>query len=183
MRRIIATEAITLDGRFADADGAIDWQPLGEEHDEYSIALLDEVDTLLLGRVTYDQLRAFWAGEEGPRYDTEIARRMNAHRKLVVGAGPVDAGWANTERLTGDLGDAVAEVKQRRGADIAILGSGRLVAGLTELGLIDEYRLVLNPVALGAGPTLFDGLPRRAALRLVDVAPFASGAVVLRYVR
>jgi dihydrofolate reductase len=56
-----------------------------------------------------------------------------------------------------------------------------LVAGLTDLGLIDEYRLMLNPVALGAGPTLFDGIRRRAALRLVDVRPFASGSVLLRY--
>jgi dihydrofolate reductase len=181
VRRIIVSEGVTLDGYFAGAAGEIDWQSLDEEFNAYSVELLDSVDTLLFGRVTYEQMRAWWPTPAGESYSTEIARRMNAVAKLVVSRAAVDVSWANTTQVYGDLPKAVAELKARSGKDIAILGSGSLVGQLTDLGLIDEYRLTVNPVILAGGAALFKDARERRNLRLLGVREFASGTLLLRY--
>jgi dihydrofolate reductase len=140
VRRIIASEGITLDGYFAGSQGEIDWQALDQEFNAYSVELLDSVDTLLFGRVTYEQMLAWWPTPAGEHYSTEIARRMNAATKLVVSRKPVDLAWSNAQQLTGDLPQAVTELKAGTGKDIAILGSGSLVGQLTDQRLIDVTR-------------------------------------------
>src|SRR6266568_4845962 len=157
VRRLIASEGIKLDGYFAGSQGEIDWQALDEEFNAYSIELLDSVDTLLFGRVTYEQMQAWWPTPAGENYSTEIARRMNAAAKLVVSR------------------KAVA------GKDIAIFGSGSLVGQLTDQRLIDEYRLTLNPVILAEGTALFKDMQQRHELRLIGTRQFASGTILLRY--
>jgi len=142
---------MTLDGYFAGSPGEIDWQALDEEFNAYSIELLDSVDTLLFGRVTFEQMQAWWPTPAGENYSTEIARRMNAASKLVVSRKAVALSWRNAQQLTGDLAKAVTELKAEAGKDIAILGSGSLVGQLTDQHLIDEYRLTLNPVILAGG--------------------------------
>jgi dihydrofolate reductase len=181
VRRIIASEGITLDGYFAGPQGELDWQALDEEFKAYSIELLDAVDTLLFGRVTYEQMKAWWPTPAGEEYDTEIARRMNAAAKLVVSTKTVDLSWHNTRQLTGDLPKAVTQLKAEAGKDITILGSGSLVAQLTDHGLIDEYRLTLNPVILAAGAKLFEGVRNRRNLKLTGTRALASGTVLLCY--
>ena len=180
MRRIIASEAITLDGYFTDAADAIDWQTLDEEFNAYSVELLDSVDTLLLGRTTYDALGRYWP-TIGEAYDPEIARRMNSHRKLVAANTPIDLRWNNSELLDGDLAAELTARKKSDGKDIALLGSGKLVSSLTALGLIDEYRFIVSPVAVGAGRSLFEGIARRTPFRCTDVRRFDSGNVMLCY--
>ncbi len=181
MRRIIASEGVTLDGFFADSQGAIDWQALGEEFNAYSLELLDSVDALLFGRVTYEQMKAWWPTPAGEGYSPEIAQRMNAVAKFVVSSQPQDLSWNNTHQLSGDLSEAIADLKAQPGKDIAIFGSGSIVAQLTDLGLVDEYRLTLNPVILGAGVGLFKDVRNRRPLRLTESRPFSSGAMLLCY--
>ncbi len=181
MRRIIASEGITVDGFFADPQGAIDWQALDEEFKTYSLELLDSVDSLLFGRVTYEQMKAWWPTQAGEEYSPEIARRMNGATKWVASSQPVDLAWDNTQQLGDDLPQAVAQLKAQAGKDIAILGSGTIVAQLTDLGLIDEYRLTLNPVILGAGAGLFKDVRERRPLRLIESRTFGSGAMLLCY--
>jgi len=181
VRRIIASEGITLDGYFAGSQGEIDWQALDEEFNAYSIELLDSVDTLLFGRVTYEQMQAWWPTPAGENYSTEIARRMNAAAKLVVSRKAVDISWHNARQLAGDLPKAITELKAGAGKDIAILGSGSLVGQLTDQRLIDEYRLTLNPVILAEGTALFKDMQQRHELRLIGTRQFASGTILLRY--
>jgi dihydrofolate reductase len=182
VRKIIASEAITLDGYFTDANDAIDWQTLDGEFNAYSVELLDSVDTLLLGRTTYESLGSYWP-TIGESYDPEIARRMNTHRKLVVSNDAIDLQWNNSERLEGDIADALTSQKKAAGKDIALLGSGTLVSNLTELGLIDEYRFILSPIAVGAGRTLFEGIKRPTPFSLSNVRRFESGNILLSYER
>jgi dihydrofolate reductase len=181
MRRIIASEGVTLDGYFSDAEGGIDWQSLDADFNAYSIELLDEVDTILLGRTTYDELGAFWPTASGEQYDPEIARRMNAHMKVVISSSAVNLSWQNSRQLTGDLVGGISQLKAEPGKDIALLGSGTIVAQLTNAGLIDEYRLQLNPVILAAGKALFGAVRNRCDLRLVGTRQFGGGGILLRY--
>jgi dihydrofolate reductase len=98
MRRIIASEGTTLDGYFAGSQGEIDWQTLDKEFNAYPVELLDSVDTLLFGRVTYEQMQAWWPTPAGEGYSTEIARRMNSATKLVVSSKPVELSWESGGR-------------------------------------------------------------------------------------
>src|SRR6266700_86531 len=145
MRRIVASEGTTLDGYFAGSEGEIDWQALDKEFNTYSVEFLDSVDTLLFGRLTYEQMQAWWPTPAGEKYSAEIARRMNSATKLVVSSKPVELSWDNARQLTGNLPKAITQLKAEAGKDIAIFGSGSLVGQLTDHGLIDEYRLMLNP--------------------------------------
>ena len=181
MRRIIASEGISLDGYFSDPDGGIAWQSLDDDFNAYSIELLEEVDTLILGRTTYEELAAFWPTALGPQYDSAIARRMNAHAKVVVSRGAVDLSWENSRQITGDLVAAIRELKAEPGKDIALLGSGTILAQLADAGMIDEYRLQLNPVILADGKPLFAGVQNRCDLTLAETRQFGGGGVLLRY--
>jgi dihydrofolate reductase len=183
VRRIIASEGVTLDGYFSDPDGGIAWQSLDDDFNAYSIELLDEVDTLILGRTTYEELGAFWPTASGAQYDSDIARRMNAHAKIVVSRGSLDLSWENSRQLTGDLVGAIHELKAGPGKDIALLGSGSILAQLTDAGMIDEYRLQMNPVILADGKSLFAGVQKRCDLTLAETRQFGSGGVLLRYRR
>ncbi len=176
MRRIIVSEGITLDGFFADSQGAIDWQALGEEFNAYSLELLDSVDALLFGRVTYEQMKAWWPTPAGEGYSPEIAQRMNAAAKFVLSSQPQDLSWNNAHQLSGDLSEAIVDLKARPGKDIAIFDSGSIVAQLTDLGLVVEYRLTL-----GTGVGLFKDVRNRRSLRLIETRPFSSGAMLLCY--
>jgi dihydrofolate reductase len=183
MRRIIASEGVTVDGYFSDTEGNIDWQSLDDDFNAYSIELLEEVDTLLLGRTTYEQLAAYWPTPSGEQYNPEIARRMNAHAKIVISSGPVDLSWQNSRQLTGDLTEAITKLKEGPGKDIALLGSGSVVAQLTDAELIDEYRLQLNPVILADGKALFGAVRQRHELKLVGTRQFGGGGLLLIYQR
>jgi dihydrofolate reductase len=180
MRRITASEGITLDGYFADPQGEIAWQTLDDEFNAYSLEFLDSVDSLLFGRVTYELMQAWWPTSAGEAYSSELAGRMNSATKFVVSTKTIDLSWNNSHRLEGDLPLAVSQLKSQPGGDIAILGSGALVAQLTDHALIDEYRLTLNPLILGAGTPLFRDVQRRK-LKLAGTREFASGVVLLHY--
>jgi dihydrofolate reductase len=181
VRRIIASEGITLDGYFADPRGEIAWQALDDDFNAYSLEFLDSVDSLLFGHVTYELMRAWWPTPAGEAYGSELAQRMNSATKLVVSSQKVDLSWNNSHRLDGDLATAVSQLKSEQGGDIAILGSGTLVAQLTDHGLIDEYRVTLNPLILAGGTPLFRDVQERRKLKLAGTREFASGVVLLRY--
>ena len=183
MRKLIVSEAVTLDGYFAGPNGEIDWQVLGPAHRSYSIELLDEADTLLFGRVTYEMMAAFWPERLGGAYDPQIAERMNGRRKIVVSRTLNKPEWNGSELLGDELGEGIRRLKSEPGGTIAVMGSGSVVTQLTALGLIDEYRLIVTPVVLGGGRPLFDGegLTGRVPLRLLDAVTLEGGNIVVRY--
>ena len=181
MRKIFSFIAVSVDGYHADPDHQLDWQNLDEEFNAFSQEQLDEVDTLLLGRVTYEGMVAFWATQLGGDYDTGIAATMNGIAKIVVSRTLDTAEWNNTRLIKADVEEELTKVKQRTGKDIAILGSSALTANLMRMGLVDELRLLVNPIVLGAGQALFRNTDDRIPLRLLRTRTFASGSVLLTY--
>lgn len=181
MRKLIAAETLSANGYFCGPNGEIDWMTLNDEFNAYSIELLDSVDALLFGRITYEMMVSYWPTMKGEGYDREIAKRMNGHQKIGVSSEPLDLTWNNSQQIEGDLVDAVTKIKQLPGGDIAIFGSGSIVTQLTDAGLIDEYRLLVTPLALGDGKTLLAGVKKPVSLELVALRQFATGFVLHTY--
>ena len=135
-------------------------------------------DALVLGRVTYEGFAAAWPGME--ESTGEFGRKMNSMPKCVASRTRAEAEW-NASIIEGDLGAEVARLKGEAGGDLLIYGSGDLVDQLTDLGLIDEYRLMLHPVVVGAGKRIFNVREQRP-LSLAETASTSTGVVVLTYV-
>jgi dihydrofolate reductase len=144
---------------------------------------LDQTDALLLGRVTYEMMEAGWrrpvpAGAR-PDWMEPFARKIDAAKKYVVSRTLDRVDW-NAELVRGDLGKAVQQIKSESGKGL-LVGGLTLPLALADLGLIDEYELVVHPRLVGHGPTLFAGLSERIDLKLVSRLEFGSGAVAMRY--
>jgi dihydrofolate reductase len=187
MRRIVVTEFVSADGVMEDPGGAEGYRHGGwtfkfndPEGMKYK---LDETlghDALLLGRVTYEGFAKAWPGITD---DVGFADKMNSMPKYVVSRTLTQADWNNSTVLSGDLAAEVGALKAQDGGDILVAGSATLVRGLTDLGLVDEYRLMVFPIALGEGKRVFAGIGDAAALTLADVKPLPSGTVILTYHR
>jgi dihydrofolate reductase len=149
----------------------------------HAIENLVRADALLFGRVTYEMMEAAWRGPApaGARPDwmEPFARTIDAAKKYVVSSTLDRVDW-NAERLRGDLGTAVQQLKQKPGKGL-LVGGVTLPLALAELGLIDEYELVVHPRVVGHGPTLFAGLSKLIDLKLVSRLELSSGAVAMRY--
>jgi dihydrofolate reductase len=147
-------------------------EPLGRLMDQ---AMGSEYD-LLLGRKTYEIFAAFW-----PNMDDEIGRRFNSINKYVVAGPDTSLTWAGSERLEGDVADAVRTLKQTQGRDLLIQGSSEVIHTLLAADLIDEMTLLTFPVVLGAGKRLFNESSRPHAWNLVRTSASTTGVVVSTY--
>ncbi len=173
-------ESISVDGFFADRQGDIAWAHSGREDPEFGAWVGGNANRggiLLFGRVTYQMMESFWTTAAAAAQMPEVARGMNAARKLVA-SRTIKPTWTNTELVDGGLIEAVRALKAQDGSGITILGSGSVAAQLGEAGLVDEYQFVVLPLALGGGRTVFT---KGAALRLIEQRAFRCGNVVLRY--
>lgn len=180
MRQIFAFLEITADGFFETDKGEIDWFGVDDDFRDFARAQLDAADTLLFGRRTYETMVAYWPTAAAKEKDPDIAERMNGYSKIVVSRTLTAADWPQT-RVLADPRD-VASIKSQPGKDIAILGSAELTAAMLEIGLIDELRLMVNPVLLGSGHAAMAALTRRTELRLKHTMAFTgSGNVLLSY--
>ena len=166
-------------------DGCCDHRviPADEELHRHAAENLAQADALLFGRVTYEMMEAAFrppAGtEERPDPVDPFARTIDAARKYVVSSTLDRVDW-NAELVRGDLGEAVQQLKRESGKGLFV-GGVKLALALTELGLIDEYEIVVHPMLAGQGPTLFAGLSKPVDLRLVSRLELGSGAVAMRY--
>jgi dihydrofolate reductase len=181
MRPLRYSINVTLDGCCDHREGIAD-ADLHRHHTEN----LKQADALLLGRVTYEMMEAAWRpSASGDRPDwmadwmEPFARTIDAAKKYVVSTTLDRVDW-NAELLRGDLGQAVQQLKQKSGNGLFVSGV-KLALALTELGLIDEYEIVVHPRLAGHGPALFEGLSKPVDLKLVGRVELASGAVALRY--
>ncbi len=136
----------------------------------------------MFGRKTYELMAGYWPTPMAARNDPVLAERMNAHSKIVFSRTLKQAAWANTRLVKDGLAEEIRALKAGPGKDMAILGSGSIVAQLAREGLIDEYQIVVTPVVLGAGRTMFDGLPKAMPMKLVRSRVFANGNVWMCYV-
>ncbi len=178
MRRVIASEFVTLDGVMEDPQWTFGFE--SEERDRFKFEELGAADALLLGRVTYEGFAAAWPQME--EQTGEYGAWMNGYPKYVASTTlhePLE--WNNSTLVKGDLPRGVSEIKQQPGGDILIFGSADLVNALMRYGLIDEYRLMVFPIVVGSGKRLFEGGTEPAVLELVGTKTLGSGVVVLSY--
>jgi dihydrofolate reductase len=183
MPRLASFISLSIDGYFTGANGDLSWAHRGADP-EFGAFVADNArggGRLLFGRVTYDMMVGYWPTPAAARTEPAVAERMNALPKIVASRSLARADWRNTTLIRDDLVGAVAKLKGDDGPDIAILGSGSLVAQLTEAALIDELQVVVIPVILGEGRALFEGVRRRRTLALTESRSFANGNVFHRY--
>lgn len=164
MRKVVATEYVTLDDVFEEP-GHWSFQFWNDEAAQFKFDELFASDALLLGRVTYQGFAAAWPAMKD---EQGFADRMNGLPKYVVSTTLQEAAWNNSHIINGDVAEAVATLKQQPGQDILVAGSGQLVQTLMQHGLIDEYRLMIHPVILGGGKRLFGDGTGNSTLKLVD---------------
>jgi dihydrofolate reductase len=178
MRPLRYSINITLDGCCDHREMFAD-----EELHRHAMENIAQADALLFGRVVYEMMEAAWRlatrTAAMPAWTDPFARTIDAAKKYVVSNTLEHVDW-NAELIRGDLGQAVRQLKQEPGNGL-FTGGVTLPMALAELGLIDEYELVVHPRLAGHGPTLFAGLSKRIDLKLVDRLELGSGAVALRY--
>ena len=183
MRKVFLFDMVTLDGFFEGPNQDISWHNVDDEFNEFAINQLNDVDALLFGRVTYQGMASYWPTEAAKRDDPIIAGLMNSLPKIVFSKTLDSVEWNNTELVkdTKRVVEEVSKLKQQPGKDIAIFGSSDLASALAEHGLIDEYRIMVNPVFLGNGRPLLRGIKNKLNLKLFKTKIFDSGNVLLYY--
>ncbi len=181
MRKLSVFNLVTLDGCFAGPDGDISWHKVDEEFQELAKEKSNSGNTLLFGRVTYQLMERYWPTPEALRNDPIVARGMNQSQKIVFSRTLAKADWNNTRLVKDDMLAEVRKLKQGSGTDLTVLGSGSIVSQLTQARLIDEYQILLVPVAIGKGRTMFEGIKDRLDLKLVRTRTFGNGNVLLTY--
>ena len=187
MRKVIVTMWVTLDGFIAGPDGEMNWISdfFDEDMGKYEFDLVSTADTLLLGRVTYQSFAGAWPNvPENPSVsegEKEYARKLNAMRKIVFSRTLEKVEWNNSSLAKEVIPEAIENMKQEPGKDMVIYGSASIVQAFTNLGLIDEYQLLVHPVVLGSGKPLFKNIKDKVNLKLVETKSFNSGVVGLYY--
>ena len=181
MRKVILFNLVTLDGFFEGPNGEIDWHNVDEEFNEFAVHQVNTADGLIFGRVTYELMASYWPTPAAQADDPIVAEKMNTMPKIVFSRTLNTVEWNNTRLVKGDAAEEISKIKQQPGRDLLIFGSADLASNLTNLGLIDEYRIMVNPVVLGKGKPLFKDIKGKLNLRLLRTRNFSNGNVLLYY--
>ena len=182
MRKLLVFNSVTLDGYFAGTDGDISWAHKADA--EWNAFVAENAKgggVLVFGRITYELMIAYWPTPDALKNDPIVAERMNSLPKVVFSRTLDNVSWNNTKLVKGDLAAEIRKMKNEPGQDMAIFGSGSIVSQLAQEGLIDEYQIVVNPVVLGKGRTMFDGIKENLTLKLTKTRTFGNGNVFLCY--
>jgi dihydrofolate reductase len=184
MPRLSVFNTVTVDGYFTDRNGDIGWAHQEDDDAEFQEFVAGNASgggVLVFGRKTYEMMASFWPTPAAAEQFPVVARQMNSRPKVVFSKTLDEAPWNNTRLVKGDLVAEVRRMKDESGEDMAILGSGSIVSQLAQAGLIDEYQVLVAPVVLGEGRTMFDGLQGKLPLKLTKSRVFRNGRVLLVY--
>jgi dihydrofolate reductase len=181
MRNVILFNLITLDGYFEGSGNDISWHQVDDEFNEFAIEQLSSTDGLIFGRVTYQLMANFWPTSAGLNEEPAIAKLMNSLPKYVFSRTFEKVDWNNTTLLKGDAIEELVRLKQGNGKDLFIFGSADLSSTFIRYGLIDEFRLLVNPILLGSGIPLFKDDHELIKVRLLKTKTFHNGNVLLYY--
>jgi dihydrofolate reductase len=165
----------SLDGFFEMPDKKLDFVVLDEGFLEYAREMLRAADTLLFGRATYEHMASHWPTAPAD----EIANKMNNLPKVVFSRTLQKVGWNNSRLVKEKLHEEVSKLKNQPGKDLVVLGSATVASSLLQAGLIDEYRVILQPVLIGTGNPLFKDITEKIQLKLISAKTFGSGVVLL----
>ena len=183
MRKLILFMHVSLDGFVANSKKAIDWVKVDEEIFDYSNKFIENSDTALYGRVTYQMMEAYWpTAADSPsatKHDLEHSKWYNNATKLVLSRTIKST---NKKTKVIEIKDLI-KIKQEKGKDILIFGSPGAAHSLMQEKLIDEYWLFVNPILLAEGTPLFSNLKNKINLKLLTTKVFSNGVVALRYER
>jgi dihydrofolate reductase len=184
LRKLAVFNHVSLDGYFVDANGDMSWAKSDHNDAEWNAFVSENASgggVLVFGRNTYELMASFWPTPFAIENMPEVAERMNNLRKVVFSRTLDEAPWNNTKLLKGDLTAEIRKMKKEPGPGMAILGSGSIVSQLAPEGLIDAYQIVVNPIVLGKGRTMFDGIKEKLNLKLTKTRAFGNGNVLLCY--
>jgi dihydrofolate reductase len=182
MPKLIVFNSISLDGFFTDANGDVSWTH--RDDPEFNAFVAENAQgggRLLFGRKTYELMKSYWPTPAAMKDNPVVAEQMNNLPKVVFSRTMTEASWKNTKLVKGNIAAEVRKMKNDSGLDMVIMGSGTIISQLAPEGLIDEYQIVLNPLVLGKGRTMFEDVKNRLSLNLNKTRPFKSGVVVLYY--
>jgi dihydrofolate reductase len=182
MRKLTVFNNVSLDGYFTDANGDMSWAH--KQDPEWAAFTAENAGgdaELLFGRVTYELMASFWPTEQAKQIAPAVAEGMNRMRKSVFSRTLEKASWQNTRIVKGDLVSEVRKMKSAPGPDLLLMGSGQIIAQLTDARLIDVYQIVVTSTILGRGRTMFEGVTGRPSLTLTKTRSFTNGNVVLWY--
>jgi dihydrofolate reductase len=181
MRKVLFFMLISVNGYFEGPDRNINWHNVDEEFNEFAVEQLNTVDTLLFGRTTYELMAGYWPTPAAIAADPVTAEKMNSLPKIVFSKTLSKVEWQNTRLIKEDYIKEISKLKQQPGRDLIIFGSSDLAVTFLQHNLIDEYRIMVNPVVLGGGKPLFKGIKNRFNLKLLRAKTFKSGNVLLYY--
>ncbi len=182
MGKLVVFNSVTLDGYFVDMNGDMSWAHKNDA--EWNAFVADNAKgecVLVFGRITYEMMASWWPTPQAMKSMAVVAERMNNLPKVVFSRTLDQASWNNTKLVKSDMAAAIRKMKKEPGNDLLIMGSGSIVSQLAQEGLIDEFQIALNPVVLGNGRTMFDGIKEKLNLKLTKTRAFANGNVFLRY--
>lgn len=181
MRKLYSFNMVTLDGYFEGSNQDISWHNVDDEFNGFAIDQLNSTDGLLFGRVTYQLMASYWPTEVATTDDPIVAGKMNALPKVVFSKTLAKAEWNNTRLIKDHIAEEISKLKQQPGKDLALFGSANLMSTLMQMDLIDEHRVMVNPLILGSGTPLFRKAKEKQNLKLVRTRTFGNGNVLLCY--
>jgi len=181
MRKLFAFNMISIDGFFEGPDRDVNWHNVDEEFNEFAIEQTSAVGALLFGRVTYQLMESYWPTADALKNDPVIAGLMNSLPKIVFSKTLEKAEWNNTRIVKDNIQEEILNLKKQPGKDLAVFGSADLLSTLVRMDLVDEHRVIVNPVLLGQGNPLFKSTEDRVNLRLLKSRTFQSGNILLYY--
>ncbi|MBK9980836.1 MAG: dihydrofolate reductase family protein [Saprospiraceae bacterium] len=181
MGKINVFNFITLNGFYKGHGGDISWHRHGGEENEFSEEGANSGSILLFGRVTYEMMAGYWPSPMAKQNSPVVAEGMNKAQKIVISTTLKKANWENTRIISENVIEEITRLKNSTDSMITILGSGSIITLLADHCLIDTYQFMIDPVALGEGTPVFDGLKKKLDLELTGSRVFKSGVVLLNY--
>ena len=184
MRKLIVFCHLSLDGIAAIPSGSLDWVSYDKDLERWAEPIVKATDTAVYGPVTYELMK-YWrtvpSNPDASQHELEHARWIENVEKIVFSESKMVPDWNNTRVISENAKEEILKLKQKSGKNITIFGSPTLANSLIKLGLVDEYRLSVSPIVLGAGKSLFKGGKDSIKLTLTEGKTFKSGAVILHY--
>ncbi|MEO8704677.1 MAG: dihydrofolate reductase family protein [Kofleriaceae bacterium] len=185
MRKLKIFNNVTMDGFFTGANGDMRWahQNADAEWNEFTSENARGKAAFVFGRKTYDMMVSFWPTDEAKKQMPEVAKAMNESPKYVFSRSLDKAEWSSTKLVKGDVGAQLKALKEESGPDLLIMGSGSIIGPATQAGLIDAFTIVMHPLVLGIGKSMFAGVEQRQDYTLESSRSFKNGNVVVTYTR
>jgi dihydrofolate reductase len=179
MKKVIFQMSVSVDGYVEGPNREIDWHVVDDEFNAYAVDTLKATDVLIMGRRTYELMAGYWptATDNHP----VVKEKLNGTPKLVFSRTLKSVAWQNSRLATGSIADEVARLKRGPGDGLLWVGGSELASSFLEQGLMDEVRIILTPILLGAGKTVLGDITKRHPLKHVSTRSFKSGNVVVTY--